>query len=43
MYNFLCIQYRLGRVTAAQLAALVGVHLTAEQYEAITGEACDES
>lgn len=37
MYNFLLIQYRLDRITASQLAALIGTYITAEQYTEITG------
>lgn len=37
MYNFLKIQYNLGKITAAQLAELVGRYITAEQYTEITG------
>ena len=37
MYNFLRIQYRLGRISATQLAALIGAYITAEQYAEIAG------
>ena len=37
MYNFLRIQFRLGRISAAQLATLIGTYITAEQYTEITG------
>ena len=37
MYNFLRIQFRLGRISEAQLATLIGTYITAEQYTEITG------
>ena len=37
MYNFLRIQFRLGRISAAQLAGLIGTYITVEQYTEITG------
>lgn len=39
MYNFLSIQYRLGKLTDEQLAAFVPKYITAEQYKEITGRA----
>ena len=42
MYNFLRIQFRLGRISAAQLAALIGIYITAEQYTEITGVSPEE-
>ena len=42
MYNFLRIQFRLGRISAAQLATLIGTYITAEQYTEITGFSPEE-
>lgn len=35
--NFLNIQYQLGRITAAQIKALVGKRLSQEEANEITG------
>lgn len=42
MYNFLRIQFRFGRISAAQLATLIGTYITAEQYTEITGVSPEE-
>jgi hypothetical protein len=38
MYEFLKIQYKLGKVTAEQLQSIVGKVITEEQYEDIVRE-----
>jgi hypothetical protein len=37
MFEFLKIQYKLGKVTAEQLQSLVGKVITAEQFSKIVG------
>lgn len=37
MFEFLKIQYKLGKVTAEQLQSLVGKVITEEQYVTIVG------
>ena len=39
MFEFLKIQYKLGKVTAEQLQSLVGKVITAEECAAIMGKA----
>jgi hypothetical protein len=38
MFNFLKIQYLLGRITEEQLKALVGKKITQEQYKNICSQ-----
>lgn len=38
MFNFLKIQYQLGRITIEQLAAFTGVFITEEEFAQITGQ-----
>lgn len=38
MYEFIRIQYRMGKLTADQVRAFVPKWITAEQAEEITGE-----
>jgi len=39
MYDFILIQYQLGKITVEKARSFVGKWITAEQYEEITGEA----
>lgn len=41
MFEFLKIQYNLGRVTKEQLKGLVGKRITAEEYIKIAGGGTD--
>ena len=41
MYNFIRIQYQLGRLTAEQVRAFSPRWITAEQAEEIVGEVSD--
>lgn len=43
MFKFLKLQYKMGKVTKEQLAAMVPKYITAEQYKQITGEDLPEA
>lgn len=43
MYKFIKIQYRLGKMTAAQVKSFIGKYITEEQAKEILGDAFDEA